>query len=185
MGMQLAEQDEAEGLDKPDIVVPIPDSGVPAAIGYTRRSGVPLEMAIIRSHYIGRTFILPDQDSRTHSVRLKLSVIREAVEGRRVVLVDDSIVRGNTSRKIVQMVRDAGAREVWMRIASPPLGWPCFLGIDTPSYEVLIINREDNPAGVQKSIGADNLRYLTLEGLKAATLGHDFCFGCMDGDYPI
>lgn len=185
MGIQLAEQDEAEGLDKPDIVVPIPDSGVPAAIGYARRSGVPLEMAIIRSHYIGRTFILPDQDSRTHSVRLKLSVIGDSVRGKRVVLVDDSIVRGNTSRKIVQMVREAGAREVWMRIPSPPLVWPCHLGIDTPSHDELIINREGGRAGVEKSIGADSLRYLTLEGLKKATLERDFCFGCMDGDYPV
>lgn len=186
MGEQLAEEDLAAGFPvKPDIVVPIPDSGFPAAIGYARKSGVPLEQAIIRSHYVGRTFILPDQDARAHSIKLKLSVIRDAVRGKRVVLIDDSIVRGNTSRLIVQMVRDAGAAEVWMRIASPPLSWPCYLGIDTPNREELVINRHSDVEGVRKAVSADNLRYLSLDGLKSATKRADFCFGCMTGEYPV
>ena len=185
MGEQLALQDAAEGLPhRPDIIVPIPDSGFPAAIGYARKSGIPLEKAIIRSHYIGRTFILPDQDSRSHSLHLKLSVIGEAVAGKKVLLVDDSIVRGNTSRLIVQMVRDAGATEVWMRIASPPLAWPCYLGIDTPDREELVINQHRTVEGVERFIGADNLRYLSLDSLHAATGRGAFCTGCMNGDYP-
>jgi amidophosphoribosyltransferase len=186
MGEQLAVEDmRHEDRVMPDIVVPIPDSGFPAAIGYAKRSGIPLEKAIIRSHYIGRTFILPDQDSRSHSLHLKLSVIPEAVEGKRVLLIDDSIVRGNTSRLIVQMVRDAGAKEVWMRIASPPLAWPCYLGIDTPNREELVINQHGSPEGVQAFIGADNLRYLTMAGLREATQRQSFCMACMDGDYPL
>lgn len=186
MGEQLAIQDERDCTDvKPDIVVPVPDSGFPAAIGYARRSGIPLEKAIIRSHYIGRTFILPDQDSRTHSLHLKLSVISEAVKGKRVLLVDDSLVRGNTSRLIVQMVRDAGAKEVWMRIASPPLAWPCYLGIDTPNRDELIINQATTEKGVEQFIQADNLRYLTMEGLRASTGRGSFCMACMDGNYPV
>jgi amidophosphoribosyltransferase len=185
MGEQLAIEDANSGVMPPDVIVPIPDSGVPAAIGYARESGLPLEMGILRSHYVGRTFILPDQDSRTHGIRLKLSVIKEVVRDKRVLLVDDSIVRGNTSRKIIEMVREAGAREVWMRIASPPLGWPCHLGMDTPSFEELIINRYDTLLEVERSLRADNLRYLSLEGLKAATLNQQFCFGCMTGEYPV
>lgn len=186
MGEQLAAQDQRQPPDvRPDIVVPIPDSGFPAAIGYARQSGVPLEKAIIRSHYIGRTFILPDQDSRTHSLRLKLSVIREAIQGKRVLLVDDSIVRGNTSRLLVEMVREAGASWVGMRIASPPLGWPCYLGIDTPDREELIVNRHDDIPAVARWIGLDDLRYLSLAGLKEATGHKSFCFGCMTGEYPL
>ncbi|MBI3180355.1 MAG: amidophosphoribosyltransferase [Deltaproteobacteria bacterium] len=186
MGEELARQDQREGLTLgPAVVVPIPDSGVPAAVGYAKESGLPIDMAIIRSHYVGRTFILPDHDSRTHGIRMKLSVVKDAVEGRRVILVDDSIVRGNTSRKIVQMIREAGAKEVWMRIASPPLAWPCYLGIDTPTREEFIINREGSPEAVQKSIGVNNLRYLTVDGLKTATGNRPFCFGCMTGKYPV
>ena len=167
------------------MVVPIPDSGVPAAIGYARRSGVPFERGIIRSHYIGRTFILPDQDARSHSVRLKLAAIREVVSGKRVVLVDDSIVRGNTSQQIVELVREAGAAEVLMRVASPPIGWPCHLGIDTPSFDELIFNKHQSEAEVGEAIGVDSLRYLGLDGLRAATGNGQFCFGCMTGDYPV
>ena len=192
MGEELAHADRVEGLFEkhnahniPDMVVPVPDSGFPAAIGYARASGIPLEKAIIRSHYVGRTFILPDQDARTHSLHLKLSVIADVVRGKRVLLVDDSLVRGNTSRLIVQMVRDAGAREVWMRIASPPLAWPCYLGIDTPTREELIINQHTTAEGVQAFVGADNLRYLPMKGLKRATQNASFCKACMDGDYPI
>jgi amidophosphoribosyltransferase len=186
MGVELAKQDELQPLAvRPDVVVPIPDSGFPAAIGYARQSGVQLEKAIIRSHYIGRTFILPDQDSRTHSLRLKLSVIRSAVAGKAVLLVDDSIVRGNTSRIIVDMVREAGARKVYMRIASPPLSWPCYLGIDTPSREELIVNQHESVTAVAQSIGVDDLRYLSLDALRASTARESFCFGCMTGEYPV
>ena len=185
MGRELARQDRDIPPElRPDVVVPIPDSGVPAAIGYARESGIPFERGIIRSHYIGRTFILPDHDARAHSLALKLSVIREAVEGKKVLLLDDSIVRGNTSRLIIQMVRDHGAKEVSMRIASPPIGWPCHLGIDTPSFEELIINRHDSIEEVQASLGVDDLRYLDIDGLKRATQKGSFCFGCMNGDYP-
>ncbi len=185
MGEELALQDEREGGERPDVVVPVPDSGVPAAIGYARRSGVPFEMAIVRSHYVGRTFILPDQDARTSGIRLKLSVIPEAVKGKRVLLVDDSIVRGNTSAQIVGMVRDAGAREVLLRVASPPLAWPCYLGIDTPDREELVINREGSPEAVGRKIGVDGLRYLTLDGLRASVGEKPHCYACMTGDYPV
>jgi amidophosphoribosyltransferase len=185
MGEMLARQDAARGLPKPDIVVPVPDSGVPAAVGYVRESGVPFEMAIMRSHYVGRTFILPNQDMRTHSIGLKLSVIREAVRGRRVTLIDDSLVRGNTSRQIVRMVRDAGAKEVYLRIASPPLAWPCFLGIDTPTREELVVNRFPTLDAARDFLGADDLMYLSLDGLQEATERRPFCFGCMTGSYPL
>jgi amidophosphoribosyltransferase len=185
MGERLAQQDMASGGPPPDVVVPVPDSGFPAAVGYARKSGVPLEKAILRSHYVGRTFILPDQDSRSHSIRLKLSVIREAVADKRVLLIDDSIVRGNTSREIVAMVRSAGAREVGMRIASPPLAWPCSLGIDTPDRDELVINQTGSVDGVRRFVGCDSLGYLSLEDLRRATGDQPFCFGCMNGDYPV
>lgn len=184
MGEELAAQDE-EDERRPDVVVPVPDSGFPAGIGYAKRSGIPLEQGIIRSHYVGRTFILPDQDSRSHSINLKLSAIPHVVEGKRVALIDDSIVRGNTSRLIVQMVRDAGAKEVWMRIASPPLSWPCYLGINTPSREELAINQYETVDGIRAAIGAEDLRYLNLDRLKRAVGGDRYCFGCMTGHYPV
>lgn len=186
MGEELARIDELDpDLERPDVVVPVPDSGVQAAIGYARRSRIPFSMAILRSHYVGRTFILPDQDSRVNGIQLKLSVVADAVRGKRVVLVDDSIVRGNTSRKIARMVRDAGAKEVWMRIASPPLAWPCYLGIDTPERDELVINRAGSVEGVREAIEVESLGYLTMDGLRAATREQRFCFGCMNGDYPV
>lgn len=211
MGMELAEQDR--DLPLPDVVVPVPDSGVPAAVGYARRSGVPFEMAILRSRYVGRTFILPSQDARTHSIHLKLSVVAAAVAGKRVLLVDDSLVRGNTAQTVVAMVREAGAAEIWLRLASPPIVMPCFLGIDTPTRNELLIGRAlahcaAHPAGeaamaasacesagavvgeraidwVRRFVGADHLRYLSQDGLRRATLGGSFCMGCMDGRYPV
>ena len=185
MGMELAIADAAAGTRPADIVIPVPDSGVPAAIGYSRQSGILYEKAILRSHYVGRTFILPDQDSRTSQIELKLSVIKDAVRGKRVVLVDDSIVRGNTSRQIVQMVREAGAAEVAMRVASPPLAWPCYLGIDTPSRDELVINRAGSVERVANMIGVDDLRYLSIDGLRRATGNGDFCMACMTGEYPV
>jgi amidophosphoribosyltransferase len=201
MGMELAEQDQ--DLPRPDVVVPVPDSGVSAAVGYARRSGVPFEMAILRSHYVGRTFILPSQDARTQMLRLKLSVVAAAVAGKRVLLVDDSLVRGNTARQIVAMVREAGAAEIWLRLASPPIVMPCFLGIDTPTQSELLLNRayaserlsQTPPSArasspeaidwVRRFVGADHLRYLSLAGLRRATLDRPFCMGCMDGRYPV
>jgi amidophosphoribosyltransferase len=184
-GEILAREDKDLEANKPDIVVPVVDSGIPAAVGYSSASGIPLEIGLVRSHYIGRTFILPDQNSRTHSINLKLSAVEDVVAGKRVVLVDDSIVRGNTSRLIVKMVRDAGAKEVIMRIASPPIGWPCYLGIDTPDYNELIKNKTNSVKDIEKFIGADSLRYLSEEGLKEAAGNEDFCMGCMNGKYPV
>ena len=152
MGAELAKQDAEAKRGPFDVVVAVPDSGVPAALGYAKESGLLYEKAIIRSHYVGRTFILPSQDQRHHTVRLKLSVVKELVAGQRVVLVDDSIVRGNTARIIVDMVREAGAEEVHLRVASPPLHWPCYLGIDTPTREELIANRHENFASIAESL---------------------------------
>lgn len=185
MGEILAEEDEEILGNNIDVVMPVPDSGVPAAIGYARKLGVPFENGFVRSHYIGRTFILPDQDSREHDLRLKLSVVSHVVKDKVVVLIDDSIVRGNTSKLIVQMVREAGAKEVWMRVASPAIGWPCYLGIDTPNYDELIKNKTQSIEDIRKFIGADSLKYLSLDGLKKAVGGTSFCFGCMNGDYPV
>ena len=187
MGEQLAHQDKDIGGQFPevDMVVPVPDSGVPAAIGYSRVSGIPYERAILRSHYFGRTFLLPTHDARAQGVRLKLSVNRELIAGKRLLLVDDSLVRGNTAREIVHMVREAGAAQVWMRIASPPLRWPCYLGIDMPSREELIINAHRDAAGVQAHIGVDHLRYLSEERLRHATANAPVCMACMNGRYPL
>jgi amidophosphoribosyltransferase len=189
MGEELARRDASgggpEGTPRPDVVVPVPDSGVPAAIGYARESGVPYAGAILRSHYVGRTFLLPDQDSRRNGIQLKLSVIREAVAGRRVLLVDDSIVRGNTSREIVAMLREAGASEVWLRVASPPIAWPCYLGVDFPDRDELVINSVGSVEGVRAFLGVDDLRYLSLDGLRRATGGIAVCDACMTGEYPV
>jgi amidophosphoribosyltransferase len=203
MGEELAAQDERSGsLVSPDLVVPVPDSGVAAAMGYARRSGVPFEMAILRSHYVGRTFILPNQDARADSIRLKLSVVAASVAGKCVVLVDDSLVRGNTARRLVQMLREAGASAVWLRLASAPVAWPCGLGIDTPTREELLINhgqtsgpstslRNEADAraaaveAVRTFVGADDLRYLSREGLARAVEERPMCMACMDGRYPL
>lgn len=185
MGEELAFQDDARGDGKPDVVVPVPDSGLPAALGYAQRRGVPLVEAILRNQSAGRTFILPDQDSRLAELRHKLSVCPEAVDGKRVALIDDSIVRGNTARLLVQQVRAAGARTVHLRIASPPLAWPCYLGIDTPNDKELIFKQQGGAARVAELIGADDLRYLDLDGLRRATGGQPFCMACMNGVYPV
>ncbi len=187
MGEQLAQQDhERDGrFPAVDMVVPVPDSGIPAAIGYSRISNIPYECAILRSHYFGRTFLLPTHDARAEGVRLKLTVNRELVTGKRVLLVDDSLVRGNTARELVRLVREAGAAQVWMRIASPPLRWPCYLGIDMPSRQELIINAHGDEAGVQAHIGVDDLRYLSESRLRQATAQAPSCMACMNGRYPL
>ncbi len=168
-----------------DIVVPVPDSGVPAAIGFSLGSGIPFRMGLIRNHYIGRTFIEPSQAIRDFGVKLKLNPVRELLAGRRIVLVDDSIVRGTTSRKIVRMVREAGAREVHMRISCPPTVSPCYYGVDTPTREELIASSH-SPEEICKFIDADSLGYLSLAGLKQALRDTEgkFCTSCYTGNYP-
>jgi amidophosphoribosyltransferase len=181
LGALLAREHPVEA----DLVVPVPDSGVPAAIGYAREAGLPFQMALIRNHYIGRSFIEPAQSIRDFSVRVKLNPIRALLEGQRVILVDDSIVRGTTSQKIVRMVRNAGAREVHFRISCPPTVSPCYYGIDTPSRDELIGARLSIPE-IRDFIGADSLGYLSLEDLRQGvgdTDGH-FCTSCYTGSYP-
>jgi len=182
LGHLLAEEKKVQA----DIVVPVPDSGIAAAIGYSEESGIPYETALIRNHYVGRTFIEPKQSIRHFGVRLKLNAIKESLQGKRVILVDDSIVRGTTSRKIVKMVREAGAKEVHMRISSPTTNYPCFYGIDTPTRKELIASSHTIEE-IRKYITADSLAYLSLEGLKAA-LAKDknkYCYACFDGKYPV
>jgi amidophosphoribosyltransferase len=170
-----------------DVVIPVPDSGVPAAIGYANEAGLPFEMGLIRSHYVGRTFIEPSQSIRHFGVRLKLNPVRDVLVGRRVVVVDDSIVRGTTSRKIVKMVRDVGAREVHLRISSPPTRWPCFYGIDTPTRRELIAASHAVDE-IARYVTSDSLAFLSIEGLRDA-VGYGerggFCEACFTGDYPV
>jgi amidophosphoribosyltransferase len=169
-----------------DVVVPVPDSGVCAAIGYAEESMVPMKMGLIRNHYIGRTFIQPQQAIRHFNVRVKLNPVRSILEGRRVVLIDDSIVRGTTSRKIVKMVKAAGARQVHLRVSCPPTISPCFYGVDTPSRSELIA-ASHTIEDIQKYIGADTLAYLSLEGLRSAVGGeqNNYCTSCYTGIYPV
>ena len=169
-----------------DVVVPIPDSGVCAATGYADAAGVPMEMGLIRNHYVGRTFIQPQQAIRHFSVRIKLNPVRSVLEGRRVVLVDDSIVRGTTSRKIVRMVRAAGAREVHLRISCPPTISPCFYGVDTPDKSQLIAANQTLEE-IRQFIEADSLAYLSLDGLLRAVTpeGGSYCTSCYTGVYPV
>jgi amidophosphoribosyltransferase len=174
-----------------DIVVPVPDSGVPAALGYAAEAGLPFELGIIRNHYVGRTFIEPTDQIRHLGVRLKHNANRADLEGKRVILVDDSIVRGTTSTKIVEMVRNAGAREVHMRVSSPPTSHPCFYGIATPSREQLLAARF-NIDEMARYIGVDSLAFISIDGLyramgepARAKLSPRFCDACFTGDYPI
>lgn len=170
-----------------DIVVPVPDSGVPAAIGYAQESGIPFEMALVRNHYVGRTFIEPEQRIRHFGVKVKLNPIRDVLDGKRVVLIDDSIVRGTTSQKIVRMVRQAGAKEVHLRISSPPTTWPCFYGIDTPSRHELISAHKSEDE-VRQFIQADSLAYLSNEGLfyfEKQGPKEYFCDACFSGNYEV
>jgi amidophosphoribosyltransferase len=167
-----------------DVVIPVPDSGTPAALGYAQQAGIPFEYGLIRSHYVGRTFIEPQSSIRHFGVRLKLSPVREVLKGKRVVVVDDSIVRGTTSRKIVKMIRDAGASEVHMRISSPPTQWPCFYGIDTPSRSELIASNHSTEE-IVKYVTADTVGYLSIDGLHKAVGGKSYCDACFSGVYPV
>ncbi len=182
MGMSLADEAPVDA----DVVMPIPDTGVPAAIGYSQASGIPFGEGLIKNRYIGRTFIQPTQAIRRLGVRLKLNPLVGDIKGKRLVVVDDSIVRGNTTREIVRMLRDAGAREVHMRISSPPDMYPCFYGIDTAVRKELIASTR-SVEEIREFIGADTLHYLSMENMVRATRRprEDFCLACFDGDYPI
>ncbi|HEY6768965.1 MAG TPA: amidophosphoribosyltransferase [Candidatus Sulfotelmatobacter sp.] len=182
LGRQLARETGVEA----DLVVPVPDSGVTAAVGYAAESGIPFRFALIRNHYVGRTFIEPQQNVRDFGVKLKLNPVRSLLQGKRVVLIDDSIVRGTTSRKIVRMIRNAGAKEVHMRISCPPTVSPCFYGVDTPSKKQLIAANKSIDE-IRDYIGADSLAYLSLDGLKKACGEGEnlrYCTACYTGKYP-
>ena len=187
IGMELARENPVDA----DVVVPVPDSGVPAALGYAQESGIPFELGIIRNHYVGRTFIQPTQKTRDIGVRRKHNANKMYLAGKRVILVDDSIVRGTTSTKIVDMVRQAGATEVHLRISSPPTAWPCYLGIDTPERDKLLAARVDLE-GMARVLGVDSLAFVSVDGLyRAAGLaGRDaedpgYCDACFTGDYAV
>jgi amidophosphoribosyltransferase len=182
LGRQLAREAPVEA----DLVVPVPDSGVTAAMGYSAESGIPFRFALIRNHYVGRTFIEPSQSVRDFGVKLKLNPVRALLKNKRVVLIDDSIVRGTTSRKIVRMIRSAGAKEVHMRISCPPTISPCYYGVDTPSKKQLIAANK-SVEEIREYIGADSLAYLSLEGLKQACGEGEtasYCSACYTGRYP-
>ena len=166
-------------------MVPIPDSGVAAALGYSHASGIPFAHGLIRNHYVGRTFIEPSQAIRDFGVRLKLNPVREILKGKSVILVDDSLVRGTTSQKIVRMVRNAGAREVHVRISCPPTMSPCFYGVDTPTKRELIAANQSIDE-IRQFIGCDTLAYLSLENLSKAVVDDDesYCYACYTGRYP-
>lgn len=207
LGKKLAQEQPLPGIPghpEDTVVIAVPDSGVPAAIGFANQAGYPFEIGLTRSHYVGRTFIEPQQSIRHFGVRLKLNPNRAAISGKRVIVVDDSIVRGTTSRKIVKMVRDAGAREIHLRISSPPTSWPCFYGIDTPTRGELIASSH-SVEEIGRYVTADSIGYLSLEGLLSAvesaahtpadralwenahgdTINSPYCHACFSGNYPI
>ena len=182
IGAQLAKEAPAEA----DLVIPVPESGTPAAIGYAKESGIPFGLGLVKNSYVGRTFIQPSQTIRQLGIRLKLNPLREIIEGKRIVVVDDSIVRGNTQRAIVRMLREAGAREIHVRISSPPVKWPCYYGIDFATRGELIANGLEVEE-IRRSIGADSLGYVSLDGLISATQvpSKRLCSACFTGEYPI
>ena len=182
LGRRLARESPVDA----DVVVPIPDSGVCAAVGYAEASGIPMRMGLIRNHYVGRTFIQPQQSIRHFGVKVKLNPVRSIIEGKRVILVDDSIVRGTTSRKIVRMIRSAGAKEVHMRISCPPTISPCFYGVDTPRRSELI-GATHTLEEIRKYVDADTVAYLSLDGLTGAVQGGSskYCTSCYTGVYPV
>ena len=180
LGMQLAKEQPADA----DVVIPVPDSGMFAAMGYAEASGIPFQLGLVRNHYVGRTFIEPEQRIRHFGVKLKLNPVRAMLAGKRVVVVDDSLVRGTTSKKIVDMIRSAGAKEVHLRIAAPTTTNPCFYGVDTPSREELIASRMSVDE-IARHVGADSLGFLSVEGLHAAVQVAGACDACFSGEYPI
>lgn len=183
LGKQLAREAPAEA----DYVITVPDSGTPAAIGFAEELKLPYSEALIKNRYIGRTFIQPSQILRELGIRLKLNPLKDIIAGKRIIVVDDSIVRGNTSRKIIKLIRESGAKEVHMRISSPPVQWPCFYGIDIDSREQLIAAKSKNIKEIEEFIGADSLKYISHSGMiKATRLKREiFCTACFSGEYPI
>jgi len=182
MGREMAKESPAEV----DLVSPVPDSGVISAMGYAEELGIPFEMGLIRNHYVGRTFIEPQSQIRHFGVKVKLNAVRDVIEGKRITIIDDSIVRGTTSRKIVKMLRDSGAKEVHVRISSPPILHPCFYGIDTPTSSELLASTHSLEEA-RRFLGADSLRYLSIERM-LKVFGEDkekFCTACFDGSYPV
>jgi amidophosphoribosyltransferase len=184
LGMRLAQ----EALVDADVVIPVPDSGVPSAVGYANQAQIPFEMGLLRSHYVGRTFIEPQDSIRHFGVRLKLSVVRSIVDGKRVIVVDDSLVRGTTSRKIVKMLRNAGAREIHLRISAPPTTHPCFYGIDTPNRSELVA-ASHTIEEIARYVTCDSLAYLSHEGMMQAVGaepgGAGYCSACFTGKYAV
>ena len=182
MGEELARQAPVDA----DMVMPVPESGIPAAQGYARASGIPYGDGLVKNRYVGRTFIQPNQKQRGHGVRLKLNPLPENIRGKKLVVVDDSIVRGTTTRQVVQMLREAGAAEVHFRVSSPPYKWPCFYGMDTGSRSELLA--ADMSVGeIRDYLGVDSLAYLELDRLTAATgaSADSFCTACLSGNYPV
>lgn len=180
-GRQLARETNVAA----DVVIPVPDSGVPAALGYAEEAGIPFDLGLIRNHYVGRTFIEPRQSIRHFGVKIKLNPVRDALKGKRVVVVDDSIVRGTTSKKIIKMIRNAGATEIHMRISSPPTTYPCFYGIDTPTRQELIASSHSIEE-IRKYITADTLGYISMDGIqKVVPYRMNYCAACFDGAYPV
>jgi amidophosphoribosyltransferase len=180
-GRQLARETGVEA----DVVIPVPDSGVPAALGYAEEAGIPFDTGLIRNHYVGRTFIEPRQSIRHFGVKIKLNPVRDALKGKRVIVVDDSIVRGTTSKKIIKMIRNAGATEVHLRISSPPTSYPCFYGMDFPTRQELIASTH-SVEEIRKYVTADTLGYISMEGLqKVVPFRMNFCAACFDGCYPV
>lgn len=182
MGVCLAKEAPVDA----DMVMGVPDSGVPAAAGFTHQSGIPYGDGLAKNRYVGRTFIAPSQTQRELGIRLKLNPLRHQIEGKRLIVVDDSIVRGNTMRQLVKMLREFGAKEVHMRISSPPVMWPCFYGIDIDSRDQLIAAQKSIEK-IREHIGADSLAYISIEGMVAATgrSADQFCLACFNGDYPV
>jgi amidophosphoribosyltransferase len=187
IGRRLARECPVEA----DLVIGVPESGTPAAVGYAQESGIPYGQGLMKNAYVGRTFIQPSQTIRQLGIRLKLNPLKEVIRGKRLIVVDDSIVRGNTQRALLRMLREAGALEVHVRIASPPVKWPCFYGIDFPSPAELIANavqdEEEMLEAVRHAIGADTLGYISLRGMVAASEqpASRLCTACFDGKYPI
>ncbi len=180
-GKQLARETGIEA----DVVIAVPDSGVPAALGYAEEAGIPFDFGLIRNHYVGRTFIEPRQTIRHFGVKIKLNPVKDALKGKRVVVVDDSIVRGTTSKKIIKMIRNAGAAEVHMRISSPPTSYPCFYGIDTPTRQELIASTHSIEE-IRKYITADTLGYISMDGIqKVVQQPMNYCAACFNGTYPV
>ncbi|TAL16174.1 amidophosphoribosyltransferase [bacterium] len=181
-GRELAREHPVEA----DVVVPVPDSGIVGALGFSEESKIPFEMGLMRNHYVGRTFIEPEQSIRHFGVKLKLNAVKGVIEGKRVVVVDDSIVRGTTSRKIIKMIREAGAKEVHMRITSPPTAHPCFFGIDTPSENQLIAHTHTLKE-IARYLTADSVEYLSVDGMRKAVNdgAFNFCDACFTGNYPV